>query len=66
VSVLTINSYVVKQALNEFELGFKRELKLTELKMAETKSELIRWIVGAGFLQTALMTALLLKMSSGL
>lgn len=60
-SVLTINSYVVKQALNAFEPGFKRELKITE-----TKSELIRWIVGAGFLQNALMTALLLKMSSGL
>ena len=39
------------------------ELKL-ELKIVETKSELIRWIVGAGFLQTALITALLLKLSA--
>jgi hypothetical protein len=41
------------------------ELKL-ELKIAETKAELIRWIVGAGFLQTALITALLLKVSAGI
>ncbi len=41
------------------------ELKL-ELKIAETKSELVRWIVGAGFLQTALIAALLLKLSAGI
>ncbi|MDP3876864.1 MAG: hypothetical protein Q8Q50_07780 [Methylobacter sp.] len=35
------------------------ELKL-ELKIAETKADLIRWIVGAGFLQTALIAALLI------
>ncbi len=40
-----------------------RELELKfEAKLAETKSELIRWVVGAGFLQTALITALLLKL----
>ena len=41
------------------------ELKL-ELKIAETKAELVRWIVGVGFLQTALITALLLKLSAGI
>lgn len=41
------------------------ELKL-ELKIAETKAELIRWIVGAGFLQTALIAALLIKLSAGI
>lgn len=41
------------------------ELRL-ELKIAETKFDLIRWIVGAGLLQTALITALLLKLSSGI
>ena len=41
------------------------ELKL-ELKIAETKAELVRWIVGAGFLQTALIAALLIKLSSGI
>ncbi len=59
-----------KQDLRETELALKHELREMELKLelkiADTKSELIRWIVGAGFLQTALITALLLKVSSGL
>ncbi len=33
-----------------------------ETTLAETRSELIRWVVGAGFLQTALIAALLLKL----
>ena len=43
------------------ELELKIELVRAELKrdMAEIKAELIRWIIGAGFLQTALITALL-------
>jgi len=41
------------------------ELKL-ELKIAEFKAELARWIVGIGFLQTALITALLIKFSAGM
>ena len=45
--------------------GRESELKL-ELKIAETKAELVRWIVGAGFLQTGLITALLLKLSAGI
>ncbi len=50
------------------ELELKIELVRAELKrdMAETKAELIRWIIGAGFLQTALITALLLKLSAGI
>jgi hypothetical protein len=53
-----------KQDVKELELKMKEaELRL-ELKIAKTKAGLIRWIVGAGFLQTALITALLLKLSS--
>ena len=59
------------------ELASKHEIRGLELKielvraevkrdMAETKAELIRWIIGAGFLQTALITALLLKLSAGI
>lgn len=50
------------------ELELKIELVRAELKrdMAETKAELIRWIVGAGFLQTALIAALLLKLSTAI
>ena len=35
-------------------------------KIAETKAELVRWIIGAGFLQTALITGLLVKLSAGI
>jgi len=34
----------------------------TKLDLAEVKSDLIRWVVAAGFLQTALIAALLLKL----
>lgn len=60
----------LKHDLRETELALKHDLREMELKLelkiADTKSELIRWIVGAGFLQTALITALLLKVSSGI
>lgn len=39
------------------------ELK-SEVRLAETKSELIRWIISVGLLQTALITALLIKLSA--
>ncbi|ANE54268.1 MULTISPECIES: coiled-coil domain-containing protein [Methylomonas] len=58
------------EQIHQRELASKQDLKETELrlelKIAETKSDLIRWIVGAGLLQTALITALLLKLSSGI
>ncbi len=55
-----------KQDIRELEL--KIEILRADLKkdIAETKSDLIRWIVGAGLLQTALITALLLKLSAGI
>jgi hypothetical protein len=34
----------------------------TKLDLAEVKSELVRWVVAAGFLQTALSAALLLRL----
>ncbi len=55
-----------KEAHGEAEVATKadiRELELKfEAKMAETKAELVRWIVAAGFLQTALIAALLIKL----
>lgn len=56
-----------KEAHGEAEVATRHddieELRLElELKLSETKSELIRWVVGAGFLQTALIAALLLKL----
>ena len=37
------------------------EAKL-EVKIAETKADLIRWVLGVGMLQTAMMAAMLLKL----
>jgi len=34
----------------------------TKLDLAETKAELVRWVVGTGFLQTVLIAALLMKL----
>ncbi|WP_333874099.1 DUF1640 domain-containing protein [Methylobacter sp.] len=58
-SELHLSESATKQDIRE------GELKL-ELKIAETKAELVRWIVGAGFLQTALIAALLIKLSAGI
>ena len=45
---------------------FKEEMRLEELAtkrdLAELKAELIRWTIGAGIFQTALIAALLLKL----
>ncbi|MRX08597.1 hypothetical protein GJ697_12175 [Pseudoduganella sp. FT25W] len=36
-----------------------------ETKIAESRAELIRWVVGVGILQSSLLSALLLKMIPG-
>jgi len=55
-----------REAHGEAEVATKTDIRELELKfearMAENKAELVRWIVGAGFLQTALIAALLLKL----
>lgn len=56
----------IKEAQTGLDVASKVDLELlrADLKrdLAETKAELIRWVVGAGFLQTTLIAALLLKM----
>lgn len=44
------------------ELEFK--IKDVELKISETKAELVRWVVGVGLLQTTLVVGLMLKIIS--
>jgi hypothetical protein len=55
-----------KEAHGEAEVATKVDIRELELKfearMSETKAELVRWIVAAGFLQTALIAALLIKL----
>jgi len=61
------------QARHDFELdnlvtnqSLDLRIKEVELKLAETKSDLIRWVVSVGLLQTALVSALLLKIMSAI
>lgn len=55
-----------RDAQSEADLATRQDLgiavKELEVKIATTESNLTRWIVGAGFLQTALIAALLLKL----
>ncbi len=43
-------------------LRLESEIKTLEVRIAETKADLIRWVVGAGFLQTTLIALLLMKL----
>jgi hypothetical protein len=50
------------QKLEVLESRITAKLENARRETAETKAELVRWIVGAGFLQIALISALLLKL----
>lgn len=43
--------------------GVRLEIKGVEVKVAETRADLIRWVVGVGLLQTTLLTGVLLKIA---
>jgi hypothetical protein len=53
--------------LKELEITLKHEIELlrsdTGRMIAESKADLTRWIIGAGFLQTTLIIGVLLKIS---
>lgn len=60
--------------VKELEIQLKHEIELlradtermiaeTNQRIAETKAELIRWVVGAGLLQTSLIIGALMKMA---
>lgn len=60
---------LLAQVFEQKELATKIDFKELEVKIievqasiSETKAELVRWVVGAGFLQTALIAAMLLKL----
>ena len=65
-----LDDLATKRDLKELELVLKRDIKELELrfevKLAENKADLIRWVVGVGVLQTALITALLIKLSAAI
>lgn len=66
----TTSQNTLDQARHDYELddlATKRDLKelqLTlELKIAESKADLIRWVVGVGLLQITIIAALMLRLT---
>ncbi len=49
--------------LKEMDHRLQKDIHTVELKIIETKSELVRWVVGVGILQTSLLTGVLLKIA---
>lgn len=43
--------------------GVRLEIKGVEVKVAETRADLIRWVVGVGLLQSTLIVGILLKVA---
>ena len=55
-----------KRDIEALRSELKRDLKELglrfEARMAETKADIVRWTIGAGVFQTALIAALLLRL----
>jgi hypothetical protein len=52
------------EALSGSELATEQDILRLELRLAETKAEIIRWVVGMGFFQTTLVIGVLAKASN--
>ncbi len=57
----------IKRDLKEMDTALRHEIELlradTGRMIAETKAELVRWVVGVGLLQTSLIIGALMKMA---
>ena len=51
----------LQHAIEVLRLELKRDLAETNARIAETKAELTRWVIGAGVLQTTIIIGVLLK-----
>jgi len=62
-----LDDLATKRDLKEIEITLKHEVELlradTGRMIAESKADLTRWIIGAGFLQTTLIIGVLLKIT---
>ncbi len=58
-----LDDLATKRDLKELEFRLEARIKDTELKIVETKAELIRWVVGVGVLQMTLIVGLMLKLT---
>lgn len=53
----------LKHALEVLRLELRRDLAETNARIAETKADLTRWVIGAGVLQTTVIVGVLLKVT---
>ena len=60
---LTKEIETVRLEIKEIDSKLQQRISQVEVKIAEVRSDLIRWVVAAGFLQTSLIIAVLLKVS---
>ena len=62
-----LDDLATKRDLKEMDTALRHEIELlradTGRMIAETKAELIRWVVGVGLLQTSLIIGALMKMA---
>lgn len=61
-----LDNLATKRDLKELELRLESRIKDTELKIVETKAELVRWVVGVGLLQITIITGLILRLTGTL
>lgn len=58
-----LDEIATKRDLRELELKLENKIKDVELKIEQSKAELVRWVIGAGFLQVALIAGLILRLA---
>lgn len=66
-----LDNIATKRDIRELELKIelvkselKRDIETVRKEMAETKADLIRWVVGVGLLQVTIITALIMKITA--
>jgi hypothetical protein len=62
-----LDDLATKRDLKELEFALKRDIKELDLtlnvKIAETKAELIRWVVAVGLLQITIIAGLIFRLT---
>jgi hypothetical protein len=58
-----LDNLATKRDLKEMELTLESRIKDTELKIEQTKAELIRWVMGVGLLQTTILAGLMFRLA---
>ena len=66
IELAKIDELATKRDLKELELKLESRIKDTELRIVETKAELIRWVVGVGLLQITIIAGLMMRLTGKL